>query len=53
MTMALIECNDIKCKHQWEKEIDPDLVIGNRLSGLIFCPKCGRFDSHYIITIEL
>ena len=44
-----VECNDIKCKHQWDMKADVDRIVRNRLMGLEYCPKCFRFDSPYII----
>ena len=52
-TIALLECNDINCKHRWEEPVNENRVIGNRLIGLEFCPKCHRFDSPYVLATEL
>ena len=53
MIEITVECNDIKCMHQWQEQIDPDRIHGNRLAKLVFCPKCGRYDAPYIIKEEI
>jgi len=49
ITMALLECNDIKCRETWEEAVEEDRIAGNRLVGrLLHCPKCGRYDAPYV-----
>ncbi len=47
-----VECNDIKCRAQWEADVDPDLVVGNRLGAgpMLVCPVCGRIDKPYVVS---
>ena len=49
MKKIKIECNNINCKHHWEIDVIKERIIRNRLIGLETCPKCGRYDSPYII----
>jgi hypothetical protein len=53
MIEITVECNDIKCMNQWQVEVDEDRIHGNRLAKLVECPKCGRWDSPYIIKEEI
>ena len=48
MKAIKVECNDLKCKHRWGITIDENRITGNRVMGLILCPKCHRYDAPYI-----
>lgn len=43
----LVECNDIDCKHRFT--VTPDKVRGKR-TAMVLCPKCGRYDSAYVVS---
>lgn len=47
--MKKAECNDLKCKHIFDAP--QNMIRGNR-TALILCPKCGRYDSAYIVEVE-
>ena len=49
----LVECNNINCKHRWSISPGNYIVEGNRIVAgpMISCPKCGRMDRPYVVSI--
>lgn len=48
----ILECNSVACQHRWQADINPERIHDNRVVGLMFCPKCGRYDAPYIVKEE-